>query len=52
MIRTWRRRVFIAHELLGVSLASGTIHIRVGNGREADGIGGQFLIWFGSLVVS
>ena len=32
--------------------SSGTIHIRVGSGREADGTSDQLLIWFGSLVAS
>ena len=37
---------------LGVSLAFGTIHIKIGSGREVDGIGGELLICFGSLVTS
>ena len=29
-----------------------TVHVKNGSGKEADGIGGQLLIWFGSLVAS
>ena len=50
--KTWKIRVFIAFQPFGVSPASGTVHIRVGSGREADGTSDQLLIWFGSLVAS
>ena len=41
------------HQLLGVSPASGTIHVKIGSGRrKADGIDSQLLIWFRSLVSS
>ena len=44
--------VFIAFKPFGASPPSSTIHIRVGNDREADGTTSQLLIWFGSLVAS
>ena len=44
--------VFIAFKPFGASPPSSTIHVRIGSGREANGIGGQLLIWFGSLVAS
>ena len=36
--------------ILSVSPASGIVHVKIGNGGEANGVDGQLLIWFGSLV--
>ena len=43
---------FIAFQLFGVSPILSTVHVRNGSGREPNGIGGQLLIRFGSLVAS
>ena len=43
---------FIAFQLFGVSPTLTTLHVKNGSGRELDGISGQLLIWFGSLIAS
>ena len=46
------RMAFIAFQLFGVSPTLSTLHVKNGSGRELDGISGQLLIWFGSLIAS